>query len=396
MVSAGTVFQGFAFCQSLEKKGHQVEVLTGFPNYPGGEIYPGYRVRLYQRELIDGIQVNRVPLYPSHDKSALRRIVNYLSFAVSALFLGPWLIRRPDTIYIYNLVTLSPVAFLLRFLFGSKIIIDVLDLWPESVTNSNILNNKAALYGLDYICKWVYRKADKLVVPSPGIKGALINRGVLAEKIEVIYNWCDELSIRKESEPLDSKELIQSSGKFVVLFAGTMGTVQGLDTLLECARICREKLPKVQFVLIGGGVDKPRLQQRTSAMGLDNVTFFPPRPMEAMGEIFAMADVLIVHLKDDPLFRITIPSKTQAYLYMGRPIIMAMRGDAAELVRKAGAGIICEPDNPQNIMQAVNTLYEMSDIERRKMGEAGHHYYMENLSLDQGVKKFERIMSSAF
>src|SRR5664280_315157 len=130
-------FKGLPFAKALREKGHHVEILTGFPNYPGGKIYPNYRVLLYQREMLDGIQVNRVPLYPSHDKSALRRIINYLSFAVSAFLLGPWLIRRPDIIYVCNLVTLSPVAFLLRFLFGSKIIIDVLDLWPESVTSSN-------------------------------------------------------------------------------------------------------------------------------------------------------------------------------------------------------------------------------------------------------------------
>jgi glycosyltransferase involved in cell wall biosynthesis len=389
-------FKGLPFAKTLADRGHHVEVLTGFPNYPGGKVYPGYRVRLHRREMMDGISVHRVALYPSHDKAALRRIINYLSFSISAFLLGPWLAGKPDVIYVYNLITLGPPAFLLRFLFGAKVFIDVQDLWPESVTNSGMLKSKILSNILNQICRWVYQKADKLVVLSPGFKMELVSRGILPEKIEVIYNWFDESSINKEASPSDLVKNLESSGKFIVLFAGTMGTVQGLDTLLECARICREKLPKVQFVLIGGGVDKARLQQRTSAMGLDNVTFFPPRPMEAMGEIFAMADVLIVHLKDDPLFRITIPSKTQAYLYMGRPIIMAMRGDAAELVRKAGAGIVCEPDNPQNMMKAVNTLYEMPDIERRKMGEAGHRYYMEHLSLGQGVKKFEQIMSSSF
>ena len=388
-------FKGLPFAKALTERGHHVEVLTGFPNYPGGKVYSGYRVRPHQRERMDGISVHRVALYPSHDKSAFRRIVNYLSFSISTFLLGPWLVGKADVIYVYNLVTLGPCGFLLRLFFGSKVIIDVQDLWPESITNSKMLKNKILTNILNQICKWVYQKADKLIVLSPGFKRELVKRGIKPEKIEVIYNWFDESSMNNNALPSGLAKDLGSNGKFIVLFAGTMGTVQGLDTLLECARICRGELPNVQFIMIGGGVDKPRLQQRSKAMGLNNVTFLPPRPMEAMGEIFAMADVLLVHLKDDPLFRITIPSKTQAYLYMGKPIIMAVRGDAAELVRKAGAGIVCEPDNPQNLVQAVDTLYEMSDIERRKMGEAGHRYYMENLSLHQGVKKFEQIISSS-
>ena len=387
-------FKGLPFAKALAARGHDVEVLTGFPNYPGGKVYPGYRVRLYQRETMDGIPVHRVALYPSHDKSALRRILNYLSFSLSAFLIGPWLVGKPDVIYVYNLVTLGPPAFLLRFLFGAKVVIDVQDLWPESVANSKMLGNKAVLGILNGICGWIYRGADQLTVLSPGFKQELINRGVTPEKIEVSYNWCDETSIGTKVSPVDSIKPTEFTGKFVVLFAGAMGLAQGLDTVLDCARLCREAPPDVQFVLIGGGVDRSRLQQRAEEMGLDNVIFLPPRSMETMGEIFALADALLVHLKDDPLFRITIPSKTQAYLYTGKPIIMAMRGDAADLVRDAGAGMLCEPENPRAMMNAIKTLYEMPAIERKKMGEAGHRYYMNHLSFNQGVNQFEQIMMS--
>ena len=387
-------FKGLPFAKALRDRGHAVEVLTGFPNYPGGKVYPGYRVRIYQRETMDGIPVHRVALYPSHDKSALRRILNYLSFSLSAFLIGPWLVGKPDVIYVYNLVTLGPPAFLLRFLFGAKVIIDVQDLWPESVANSKMLGNKAVLNLLNGICGWIYRGADQLTVLSPGFKQELINRGVAPEKIEVSYNWCDEASIGADTSAAESVKPLEFSGKFIVLFAGAMGLAQGLDTVLYCAGLCRERLPDVQFVLIGGGVDRPRLQKRAEEMGLENVTFLPPRSMATMGEIFALADALLVHLKDDPLFRITIPSKTQAYLYTGKPIIMAMRGDAADLVREAGGGIVYKPDDPQEMMNAIKALYEMPEIERRKMGEAGHLYYMEHLSFNQGVNQFERIMTS--
>lgn len=387
-------FKGLPFVKALRDRGHEVEVLTGFPNYPGGKVYPGYCVRFYQRETMDGIPVHRVALYPSHDKSASRRILNYLSFSLSAFLIGPWLVGKPDLIYVYNLVTLGPAAFLFRLLFWSKVIIDVQDLWPESVANSQMLGNKEVLNVLNRLCDWVYRGADHLTVLSPGFKKELTKRGVAPEKIEVIYNWCDEVSIAVDASPVGAVKPSEFSGKFVVLFAGAMGFAQGLDTLLDCAGLCREALPDVQFVMIGGGVDRPRLQKRAEEMGLENVTFLPPRSMEIMGEIFGIADALIVHLKDDPLFRITIPSKTQAYFYTGKPIIMAMRGDAADLVRNAGAGNLCEPENPRAMMNAIKALYEIPAIERQKMGEAGHRYYMDHLSFNQGVNQFERIMMS--
>ena len=387
-------FKGLPFAIALKERGHEVEVLTGFPNYPGGKVYAGYRVRLHRREKMDGIRVHRVALYPSHDKSAVRRIINYISFSISTFLLGPWLVKKPDVIYIYNLITLGPPAFLLRFLFGSKVIIDVQDLWPESVTNSQMLGNMAALNVLSAICGWIYRRADYLVVLSPGFKKELIKRGVAPVKIGVIYNWCDECGMKQSSPSQPSGAASDVSGKFICLFAGTMGIAQGLDTILDCAEMCVESLPDVRFFLVGGGVDKPRLQKKATERGLDNVVFLPARPIKEMGELYATADVLIVHLKDDPLFRITIPSKTQAYLYMGKPIIMAVRGDAANLVKQTGAGILCEPDNPLEMMSAIKALYDMPEVERREMGEAGHRYYMERLSLNQGVQQFERIMKS--
>ncbi|MFH1654791.1 MAG: glycosyltransferase family 4 protein [Pseudomonadota bacterium] len=385
-------FKGLPFAKALTDRGHRVEVLTGFPNYPTGKVYQGYRVRLFQRETMEGIRVNRVALYPSCDRSVLRRAINYLSFAFSAFFIGTWMVSRPDIIYVCNLVTLAPTAFLFRFLFGSKIVIDVLDIWPESIASSRLLNNKFTLHILDEICKWVYRKADKLVAPSPGIKRALINKGVSPEKIDVIYHWCDESSIRKEMSKSCLVEDLELSDKFIILFAGTMGLVQGLDTLLDCARICMETLPNVQFLLVGGGFDRSRLEQRKIEMGLDNVTFLPSRSIELMGEIFAISDALIVHLKDSPLFRVTIPSKTHAYLYIGKPIIMAILGDAGDLVKQAGAGVVCAPENPKDMAKAIETLWSMSDEERNLMGLSGSQYYNKFLSFTSGVDKFEKLM----
>lgn len=340
---------------------------------------------------MDGIRVNRVALYPSHDKSAIRRILNYLSFAASTLLIGPWIIHRPDIVYVYNLVTLGPTAFLFRVIFGSKVILDVQDLWPESVTSSKMLKNKLVVRLLKCFSNWIYRHADHLIVLSPGFKRTLENRKIPSEKIDVLYNWCDESSLTREAPEEMLAQHIGLANRFNVLFAGTMGILQGLDTVLNAAKLCLTMLPTVQFVFIGGGVDGPRLEQRAKTMRLENVRFLTRRPPESMGKIFALADVLLVHLMDHPLFRITIPSKTKAYLFMGKPIIMAVNGDAADLVRKAGAGIICEPGNPHKLVEAANEFYHMTQAQRTAIGKAGQDFYNKYLCFEKGVENFERI-----
>lgn len=385
-------FKGLPFAEALRDKGHDVQVLTGFPNYPSGRLYPGFRIRWYQREVMNGITVHRVPLFPSHDRSAFRRIMNYLSFALSALVIGPWVVRKPEIVYVYNLITLGPAAFLIRRLCGARVMIDVQDLWPESVAGSGMLKNGAALRLLKGVCDCVYRKADGLAVLSPGFRRQLSSRGIPPERIEVIYNWCNEAALA----PMRCDGAVESRNsprdKFNVLFAGSMGIFQGLDTLLECARICADELPGVQFTLIGGGVDRDRLRERAAAMSLNNVVFLPPRPAEIMDEVFAQADALLVHLKDDPLFRITIPSKTQAYLYVGKPIIMAMRGDAREIILNAGAGIVCDPDNPKELMRSIEELCRVPEAKRRDMGASGRQYYYKHMSFNLGVERFEAAM----
>lgn len=388
------MMKGLPFAKELARRGHQVEVLTGFPNYPGGQVYPGYHIRPWQREIMDGLRINRVALYPSHDQSGLRRMINYLSFALMSFLLAPWLVRKADVIYVYNLITLGPTAFLLRLLFGAKIILDVQDLWPESVINSGMLGNGAAHRLLTAICNWIYRHVDWVVVLSPGFKQALIQRGVQADRIEVIYNWSDEDAQRPTSPDPELARTLGMAGHFNVLFAGTMGVMQGLDTALEAARLCQARIPEAQFVFVGGGVDRERLAARAADMQLANVLFLPRQAPEAMGAIYALADVVLVHLKDDPLFRITIPSKTQTCMYMSKPVIMAVSGDAADLVEQAHAGLTCPPDNPQALVETVMKLAAMSIDDRERLGRNGADFYRQRLSMQAGINAFEQRMQA--
>jgi glycosyltransferase involved in cell wall biosynthesis len=383
-------FKALPFARGLARRGHSVEVLTGFPNYPGGRVYPGYRIRPWQTEYLDGIRVTRVALYPSHDQSAISRAFNYASFALSASALGPFLASRPDVVYVYHPpATVGLPACILKMFKGVPFVYDIQDLWPDTIATSGMMTNSLVLNGLKRWCSFVYRQADHLTVLSPGFRRALIGRGVPEDKISVIYNWCDEDNIRPQGRDEALAQRLGLSGRFNVIFAGTMGVAQGLDAVLEAAAICAPINPAVQFVFVGGGIEKARLEAK--AQGSPNVLFLPRQPAGEISSLLALADLLLVHLKDDPLFRMTIPSKTQAFLAASKPILMAVSGDAADLVERAQAGITVQPENAAEIAQAILQMARLHPDRLREMGSRGRSFYLREMSMDAGIQRFEQL-----
>lgn len=389
-------FKGLPFAKALRDRGHEVEVLTGFPNYPEGKLYPGYRQRLLQRETMEGVSVLRVPLYPSHDASAVRRAANYSGFAVSSASIGAFAVRPADVMYVYHPpATVALPAMVIGRMRRIPFVYDIQDLWPDALRATGMMNNGSIHKIMDLWCRWTYRAAARIVVLSPGFKEKLVERGVPAEKVEVIYNWCEEGQIRKGSRNEALARELGLAGRFNVVFAGTIGKAQSLDSVLEAARLLADTIPAVRFVLIGGGIEVERLKRISVERGLQNVLFLPRRPFSEIGEILDLADVLFVHLKDDPLFRITIPSKIQAYLAMGKPILAGVRGDAAELVRRAGAGLACAPEDAGSIAGAVGTLFHTPKAKLEEMGESGRRFYLRELAMGIGVGRFEEVFRSA-
>jgi colanic acid biosynthesis glycosyl transferase WcaI len=384
------MFKGLPFAKALRDLGHEVEVVTGFPNYPGGKLYPGYRIKLWKREVIDSIPVTRLALFPSHDQSGLRRIANYVSFGASAALLAPILVRPPDVVYVYNLITLGLAWRMIRWRYKCPVVLDVQDLWPESVIKSGMLKSRWIGGVLNRWCRWEYSLPDRITVLSPGFKRHLVSYGIPEAKIEVIYNWYDEAGEAPsgaEAERLRQK--LRFAGRFNVLFAGTMGKMQALDAVVAAAEMVQQKAPEVLFTFMGGGIEVDRLKALSA--GLSNVQFLPRcSPQEAMA-VTSVADAVLVHLKNDPLFSITIPSKTQAYLHAGRPILMGVTGDAATLVRDVRAGLLFEPENAGSLAAAVLELSRMPMIERERMGARGKRFYEEHLSFAKGVRHFDAV-----
>ena len=383
-------FKGLLFARELVKQGFDVEVLTGFPNYPGGKVYAGYRIRPIQRERIDGVDVTRVALYPSHNQSALGRVANYVSFALSVIIYGVFRARRPDVIYAYHPpITVGIAAAVIKAIRRIPVLYDIQDLWPDTLRATGMIGSPHVLSVVGVACQWVYRRMDRIAVLSPGFKQVLIERGVPEMKLDVIYNWADEAAVGDAGVALPPG--FPATG-FRVLFAGNIGKAQALDAVLDAAKLLEARGSRAQIILLGGGVEVPRLSARSAELRLSNIVFLPPVPMSRVGAYLNSADALLVHLRKDPLFDITIPSKTQAYMAVGKPIIMGVAGNAADLVVRADCGVVVEPESAQAISAGIEQLVELSEDAIRHMGCKARTFYDRELSVSSGTRSFAVVL----
>ena len=375
----------------LVRLGHKLTVITGYPNYPHGKVYPGYRQKLWQREEVEDIRVLRLPLFPDHSRSVVKRTLNYLSFSISASLLGPLVCGPADLMF----VQLPPVSlmlptFLISLLRRIPFVLNMQDMWPETLPATGMVRNSLILDTVNLVARLLYKHASAITVISDGFKKNLVAKGISSQKIYVLPNWAYE----EICQPTDSDNYLDKQsamlGRFNVVYAGNIGPAQGLDNVIEAASMLID-LPAVQFVLIGDGLDKERLENIVKLKRFNNVLFFPRQPMSIMSFIYTLADVLLIHLTDDPLFEITIPGKTQSCLLGGKPIIASVNGDTADLIVDAGAGLTVPAMNPNELNQAVRKLYAMPPQEREAMGSRGRDYYLKNLSPEVQVKKYEQL-----
>lgn len=373
----------------LARRGHQVTVVTGFPNYPGGHLYPGYRARLWRWETIDGVRVLRVAHMIDRSRSAIRRILSYTTFSFTAAVLGAFLLDRPDAIWTYQ-IGLPGVA--LASLKAVPLIHEVQDLWPDwgKTATSGLTGWLASLLAAQE--KLIYRRASIVTTISQGFKRALLARGVPAGKIEVIPNWANDQNFRPVSRDPELGERAGLVDHFNVIYGGNIGAAQSLSVVLDAAVLLRD-LPEVQFVMIGDGVEREALADRAKSENLHNVRFLGSRSPDQMAQYLAYADVLFLHLAQDPAYEITIPSKTYAYLASGRPILAAARGDVADLIRETGAGIVCPPQNPAALAEAVRRLLVMPVEQRDGMGRSGRDAFVARFLRSELVTQYEKLAS---
>ena len=383
--------KGLEFARRLKALGHDVEVVTTFPSYPGGKVFQGYTQSLKQVEILDGIRVVRLPTFVSHGNSAVKRMLSYASFGMVASLYSLFGAKKPDVIYAYYPPVIVGFAALLVGAFKQvPYVYDVQDLWPEALVATGMVKEGRVTRLVDRLCSLIYRRAARVVVLSDGYRRALISKQVTAAKVERIFNWCDEARMGQSTE---DGSVVLDKQFFNILYAGNLGAAQALGHVIEAAHLVKQHgNEKVRFVFVGAGVEADRLKARTKELELDNVQFFPQVPVDQVGGILKLADALLVHLADEPVFEITIPSKTQAYLMMGRPILMAVKGEAGRIVKEAGAGMVVEPCKPDALAQAALTMATLPQSDLDVIGERGRLYYQEKMSMENGVASVDAML----
>jgi glycosyltransferase involved in cell wall biosynthesis len=368
------IMKGVRFAQGLQEAGFEVEVATGFPNYPTGKLAAGYRLRPHAAEIMEGVRVHRLFLIPSHDASALGRAANYLSFFVSALIFCLFCGRRFDALYVYHPpITVGLAAAVSSAFTRTPFILDVQDLWPDSVTASGI-GGAGRLGGiLGRLCAFVYRRAALVIAQSRAMGDVLVDRGVPPDRAVTIFNWADEDAARARGE-FDVSGL-GFDGRFNIVFGGNIGRVQDMETVVRAAVTAARKVPDLLLTVVGDGVERDRLAALIQEVGGPHVRLLEAVPRTQIGDIFAAADVLILHLLDDPLFAMTIPSKLQFYLAMGRPVLAAVRGEAAEIVTGCGAGLAATPQDVAAVAEVMVRMARLKPEERADMGARARAAY---------------------
>lgn len=379
----------------LAERGHEVHVLTGFPNYPTGKLQAGYPLRPYRREIrSDNVTVHRAPLFPSHNTSAIKRMANYLSFGVSASWIARTKMPKPDVWLTYSSPATAALPALTvprRLRAPSYLLLE--DLWPDSVTESGFVTGRSGR-GIDAalhrFCDWTYQRSTGIGIISPSMAGLLVDRGVEPEKIRLLPNWVEDTHLLPNTIPTDAmrRSLGLPEGP-LFMYAGNIGVLQGLDSLIEAFAKC----PQSNLVLIGEGVALPSLQRLVTSGSIPNVHFVPSQPAERIGEFIAAADVQIVSLKDTRLLRATMPSKVQSCMAASRPVLASAAGDVADLITSSKSGLAVQPGNVAAAIEAIRRFSEMSADELLEMGRRARVHYETNFAPNVGLDRLESWLS---
>ena len=364
----------FEHAKRWVESGLDVTIITSNPNVPHGRLYPGYRNWPYQTEHLDGIRVVRIWTYLAANAGNLRRSLNYISYLISAV-IGGLMVDRPKVI-----VATSPQFFcgwagvILSRLLNIKLVIEIRDIWPDSIAAVGAIRNQLPLALLTLLERAMYRAADLIVTVGEGYQATLIERGVPPEKITVIPNGADLDRFRLDVPPIKTEIESASSNTFRCLYVGTVGMASSLDVIIRAAKELKKKGDNsIRFIIVGDGSDMSRLRHLCRESDLSSVIFTGLVKKSLIPSYIKAADACLVHLRKDPLFETVLPSKMFEALAMEKPVILGVRGSASTLLNESGGGIPIEPENEQELLSAIKIL-QNSKQHCKTLGRAGRHY----------------------
>lgn len=380
------------------RMGHEVTVLTGFPNHPTGVVPENWRSRfrrLHHTEIADGVRVVRTWLWPLPNRKAHERVRNYVSFCVSAGISGLALPKSDVIIATSPQLLCSLAGWWLAWCKRVPFVFEVRDLWPESLAAVGAGAAGSLLHRtLGAIAGFLYRRADLIVVVSPAFRDHLMRSwNVPAEKIAVIENGVETDVFRLDPAASQLRRELRFEDRFLICYIGTMGNAHGLETLIAAAEELRTALPKATFLLIGEGAEKEHIVELAAGRQLANVQFLGQQPRERIPAYISAADVCVVMLKKSELFKTVIPTKLLEYMACEKPVIVAVDGQARQIVEEAEAGVFVEPENSNAL---VNMIVELASApeRRRQMGVNGRQHILTNFSREKKSRDYISALQS--
>jgi hypothetical protein len=343
----------YEHCKEWLKLGADITVITGAPNYPTGKVYQGYKNKLYFKEIIDGIKVVRVWTYTAANKGTIRRTLDYMSFGFSALIAG--LFQKCDIVIgtsppLFTAIAAKRLAYLKR----KPMIMEVRDLWPESIKAVGAVKDGLILKHYEEQEKRCYKRADKIVCVTQGIRDRLIERGIPKNKVVVHTNGVNLDNFQPKEKNISLLNKLGLKDKIIVSYIGTLGMAHKLDFILRAAQ--KVTNPDIHFLFIGGGAEKENLIKLKNELNLENVSILSAIPREEVREYIASADIALVNLKKSNLFLGALPSKIFENVAMGKPLLLGLKGEAERVIDKYGAGLSFEPENEEDFLEKLEKL----------------------------------------
>jgi colanic acid biosynthesis glycosyl transferase WcaI len=369
----------------LSRRGHEVTVLTGFPNYPDGVIQAPYRGRLFQRERLGNLRIVRAAVYPAPNRGVARRLLNHASFAFSAvpasLAAGPAdhvIVESPPLFLAASGVVVSALK-------RARLVLNVADLWPDAAIQFGALRHRGAIRAARALERFAYRHADLIAVPTPGLERVLVERGYAAERVIVVPHGV-------EIERFPPAPVVEPVPRRVV-YCGTIGMGHSVGTLLEAARALEREENGYEFLIVGDGAERAELERRAESWGLRSVRFAGRLPRASLPELLASAQIAVATQRDLPFLADALSTKVLEYMAASRPVVAAAAGWTAEVIERAGAGIVCPPEDSAALADAIARIAVEPD-RARAMGLSGRRYVEANLSRRIAVEGLERRLRS--
>ena len=387
----------FELSRRWVKNGAKVTVITGFPNHPTGVKPLEYRNKIFMREEQDGISVIRTYIYATPNEGFFKRIIGFMSFMLSSITQGTIQSGKQDIIIATSPQFFVAVAgYVISRIKRIPFIFEVRDIWPESIIQLGIVKNILLIKLLVTLELFLYDKAIHIVGVADSTVGLLTARGIPSEKISIIKNGVDIDLFDQHVDAKSLKRRLNFSDKFLISYIGTHGLSHALDKVLDAAKILREN-NKIRFLFIGEGAEKKKLIKKAKNLNLDNVTFFDQIKKNELPEYYAISDMILVPLRDLPIFRSVIPSKIFEIMAMAKPILISAKGESRNVVvEEAKAGISIEPENAIDLAHQISEVYEKKEL-LYTLGENGRifveKYFNRNILADRYLELIQDILN---